>query len=71
MMWHRYRIVVPAFDEEQANRLAEKISEFCGCAVEVLWSMTNDECSELLGDVVMKRTLVPTKIEAPAEGDES
>lgn len=53
--WSRYRIIVPAFSEEQAARIAEKISEFCGYQVERVVAVTNGDGSENLGEVVIER----------------
>lgn len=62
----RYRIVVPAFDEEQAKRLAEKIREFCGCEIETVWIMANGS-GEKFGEVVMKREAISVSLTTPNE----
>jgi hypothetical protein len=53
--WHRYRIIIPAFSEEQCARIAEKVSEFCGYQVERIIAVTNGDGTENLGEVTIER----------------
>ena len=66
-IWHRYRIVIQAYDQEQADRLSEKVAEFCGHSVEQLWSVTDDEGNGLMGEAVLQRKTVPVNARVPLE----
>jgi len=66
---HRYRIVIPCFDGEQAERIAAKVTEFVGCTKERICAVTMPDQEMNLGEVVMERTHLPLNEECspPAE----
>ena len=61
VVFMRRRIVVQAYDEEQAVILAEKISEFSACNIETFQAITDKNCSHVFGEIVLGRELVPVK----------
>ncbi len=65
--WLRCRIVIPCFDEEQANRISEKVAEICGHSLEHLWCITDDEGTVVRGETVVGRRIVPVSAEALIE----
>jgi hypothetical protein len=67
VIFHRFRIIVPAFDEEQANRIANRIAEFASCDIERIWAVTDQECTEVLGEAVIERRSVPLTQTTPSE----
>lgn len=54
-------MVIPAYDREQADRLAEQVSEFCSCSVENFVATADADCTEILGEAVLQRRLIPLK----------
>jgi hypothetical protein len=69
--WHRCRIVIPCFDESQANSISEKVAEFCGHSVEHLWCVTDDAGTAIRGEMVIGRRLVPVTAMALIEDEET
>ena len=59
-IWSRWRLVVPCFDEEQARRISAQLAEIAGHDIEAFYSVTDNEGSQQLGDVVVLREQVPT-----------
>lgn len=63
-LWTRWRIVVHAFDQEQADRLAKKISEFSACDKEQFICVSHQ--GALIGnEIVVQRELVPCVDKTP------
>ena len=53
---HRYRIVVPCFDKEQAERISDQLANFASHSVEKIVAVSSE--SENLGEVVVGRRRV-------------
>lgn len=65
-MWtNRCRVVIPCFDLEQAQRIAERVSEFCSCDLEQLLCVTDDNPpTKILSETPMVREFYPLKVRA-------
>jgi hypothetical protein len=57
--WMRCRIIIDCFDEEQLERLSEKVAEFCGHTAEAFVHYTDDDGGQSLGEAVLARKVVP------------
>lgn len=64
VVFHRFRVVAQAYDEEQAERIADRMSEFAACNIERVWALTNDECTQVIGEAVLERRFVGLKVES-------
>ncbi len=54
-VWDRWRVVVPCFDREQAERIAEQVSEFVGGSVENFQAFTVGNPPEVISEALLSR----------------
>jgi len=66
-IWQRYQLVIPCADEEQMERLSEKVSEFCGHHQEILVGVTENNTDKLLAEVPFYRKGVGLKDRAAVD----
>ena len=59
----RARVVIPAFDIDQAKGIAEKVAEICACNVEAIVGITAMDDGRLLGETVFMREFYPVRVD--------
>lgn len=62
-----WRVVIPAYDEEQARRIADRVTKDCGCVIENIIRISDNSDSLQLSECVVYREKVESQILAPAE----
>lgn len=59
----RARVVIQAFDYDQAKRIAERVAEFAACNVEMFVGVAAMDDNRSLGEVPFKREFFPVTID--------
>lgn len=64
----RCRVVIPCFNLEQAERIAERVAEFCSCDLERLICITNNDATKVFSETVVER--IPYLLTEPAAAED-